>query len=177
MGDFVPAGSAGVVHIGDTTVSAIENVISYIHARTGFAEIDLSFLKKVGLLPTDEKADNVRLLKGEEYVRPKPSLPSGWKLAMTSDGVGVVAEDARFRPDPLKQWPSDAALATFLAESETDRKAGFLGSSLYHLKEAWWWRYHALDPRELSDLAKSVRKKGVRHRCAQHPLGRSGNGA
>ena len=27
------------------------------------------------------------------------------------------------------------------------------------------------------NVTKSVRKKGVRHRCAQHPLGRSGNGA
>jgi hypothetical protein len=152
MGVFVPAGSAGVVHIGNTTVSAIENVISYIHAGTGFAEVDLPFLKKVGLLPTDGKADNVRLLDGEEYVRPTPSLPSGWKLAMTSDGVGVIAEDARFRPEPLKHWPSDAALANFLEDSEKDRRAGFLGSSLYHLKEAWWWKYHALDRGELSDL-------------------------
>ena len=32
-------------------------------------------------------------------------------------------------------------------------------------------------PKDKVRNGKSVRKKGVRHRCAQHPLGRSGNGA
>src|SRR5271165_3453397 len=39
MADFVPGDSEGVVHIGDTTRSAIENLISYMHADHNFAEV------------------------------------------------------------------------------------------------------------------------------------------
>jgi hypothetical protein len=104
MADFIPGDSEGVIHIGNTTYPAIENLISYMHADDNFAEVDLAFLKDIGLHPSAKKADNVRLLDGEEYIRPKPALPKGWKQVMTSDGVGVVAEDSRFRPGPSKRW-------------------------------------------------------------------------
>ena len=35
----------------------------------------------------------------------------------------------------------------------------------------------AEQPDRYAVVFKSLRKKGGRHRCAQHPLGRSGNGA
>lgn len=31
-------------------------------------------------------------------------------------------------------------------------KAGFPASSLFHLKEAWWMKYHDLDKKQLADL-------------------------
>lgn len=156
MADFVPGENSGVIHIGNTTFTAIENIISYMHAHNDFAEVDLAFLKKIELMPSAMKAGNVRLLKGERYVRPKPALPKGWKHVMTSDGVGVVTEVARFRRSRAKQWSRDDSLQDFLAAAEKDTKAGFLGSALFHLKEAWWWKYHDIERQELADLTQRL---------------------
>jgi hypothetical protein len=152
MADFIPGDGEGVVHIGNTTALAIENLISYMHADDNFARVDRGFLRSLGLVPSAEKGANVRLLKGDEYVRPRPALPKGWMHVMTSDGVGVIAEAARIRPGPTRQWSSEEAGTNFLAEADRDLKAGFPGSALYHLKEAWWLKFYdedGLDRKEL----------------------------
>jgi hypothetical protein len=156
MGVFVPGDSVGVDHVGNTTLSAIENMISYMHHDSGFAEVDLGFLKTIGLSPSAKKAKYVRLLDGQTWVRPKPSLPKGWKHVMTTDGVGVIAETSRFRPGPTKQWSLKVSLGRFLAEAENDLTAGFAGSTLYHLKEAWLLPCWAVNQTQRRSLKKRL---------------------
>lgn len=115
MGGLVPGESDGVVHIGDSTTAALENIVStYMHYGDGPKPVDLAFLRQLGLSPSPDKADNVRKLEGDTYIRPCPALPDGWKLEMTSDGVGVVAEVPRFRPGKSSEWTFDTPLADFL---------------------------------------------------------------
>jgi hypothetical protein len=159
MGDFFPGDSDGVRHVGNKTISAIENIISYMHFRNGFAEVDLGFLKTIGLSPSAKKSKNVRLVEGQARIRPMPSLPKGWEQVMTTDGVGVVAETSRFRPGPTKQWPLKVAIRNVLAEAEKDLSAGFTGSALYHLKEAWWrasWVVNLPEGKTLKTLKKRL---------------------
>lgn len=86
-----------MTHIGNTTRCAIENLISYAHADHGFPDIDLAWLKGLGIVPDASKAKQVRLMVDGQYVRPAPEVPRDWRHVMTGDGVGVVAHQSQFQ--------------------------------------------------------------------------------
>jgi hypothetical protein len=144
MGSIVPGENDGVVFAGDSTPGAIENMISYMRDRPeGLAEIDLDWLGTIGLRPDRAKAQQARQLIGEEYARPSPRVPAGWRHLMTSDGVGVVANESEFNGAGTEPLPRDSAPARYVAAADAQVAAGYHGSALWYLKEAWWCGYFA----------------------------------
>ena len=158
MGSMVPGERDGVISAGNTTPSAIENMISYMRDRPdGFADIDLAWLATIGLVPEPAKARQVHQLVGDAWCRPSPAIPDGWRHVMTSDGIGVVAPVSTFNPNGTEPLPRDASLARYMAAADTETAAGHDGSALCYLKDAWWWRYFS--PRE---EVRQVRDRLVR---------------
>jgi hypothetical protein len=144
MGSIVAGENDGVVFAGDATPGAIENMISYMRNRTeGFADVDLHWLSTIGLQPNRAKAEQARRLIGEEYARPSPRIPAGWRHLMTSDGVGVVAYESEFNGAGTEPLPRDSSPARYVAAADAQVAAGYYGSALWYLKEAWWWAYFA----------------------------------
>jgi hypothetical protein len=144
MGSIVAGENDGVVFAGDATPGAIENMISYMRNRTeGFADVDLHWLSTIGLQPNRAKAEQARRLIGEEYARPSPRIPPGWRHLMTSDGVGVVAYESEFNGAGTEPLPRDSSPARYVAAADAQVAAGYYGSALWYLKEAWWWAYFA----------------------------------
>jgi hypothetical protein len=143
MGSIVPGDNDGVVSAGASTPGAIENMISYMRDRPeGLAEIDLDWLGTIGLRPDRAKAQQARQLIGEEYARPSPRVPAGWRHLMTSDGVGVVARESEFNGADTEPLPRDSS-ARYVAAADAQMAAGYHGSALWYLKEAWWSAYFA----------------------------------
>ena len=166
MGSIVPGENDGVVFAGDTTPDAIENMISYMGNRTeGFAEVDLYWLSTIGLQPSRAKAHQARRLMGEEYARPSPRIPADWCHLMTSDGVGVVAHESQFNGAGTGPLPRDTPPARYVAAADAQVAAGYHGSALWYLKEAWWWTYFApeQDVRHIKlGLVRAYEKLGKR---------------
>ena len=144
MGSIVAGENDGVVFAGDTTLGALENMISYMRNRAeGLAEIDLHWLSTVGLHPDQAKAQDARRLNGDAYARPSPRIPAGWRHLMTSDGVGVVACESEFNRAGAEPLSRDSPVDRYLAAADAEVAAGYHGSALWYLKEAWWWAYFA----------------------------------
>jgi len=146
MGSIVAGENDGVVFAGDSTADAVENMICYMRNRTeGLAEVDLDWLGTFGLRPNHAKAQQARRLIGEEYARPSPRLPAGWRHLMSSDGVGVVANESEFNGAGTEPLRRDSPPARYVAAADAQVAAGYHGSALWYLKEAWWWAYFAPD--------------------------------
>lgn len=166
MGSMVPGERDGVIFAGNTTIAAVENMISYMHSwPAGFEDIDLRWLATIGLQPNPAKAQYERWHTGTKYARPSPPLPDGWRHAMTSDGIGVVAHASAFSGKGATAWPEDTSLTHYIAAADAEAAAGHYGSALCHLKEAWWQRYFSPD----ADLRQ------VKHRLVDtyHKLGKT----
>jgi hypothetical protein len=92
MGSMLPGERDGVIFAGNTTIAALEHMISYMHSGPdGFDNVDARWLAAIGLYPSAAKAQYARWHTGTQYARPLPTLPDGWRHVMTSDGIGVVA--------------------------------------------------------------------------------------
>ena len=152
MGSLVPGDSDGVTHIGDSTVAAIENLISYRLDSDGVDMIDLELLGSLGIAPSAAKAGNIRLRRDGEYVRPRPRIPDGWKHVMTSDGVGVLAHASQFRDSATASLSRGADAEDLMRLAQRATVDGFHGDALCYLKEAWWHRYHDLEREPLKRL-------------------------
>ena len=146
MGSMVPGERDGVIFAGNRTLTAMENMISYMHSwPEGFDSIDLRWLATLGLHPDPTKAQYARWLTGTTYVRPSPPLPDGWRHVMTSDGIGVVAQVSAFSGEDAPVLPEDTSLAHYIAAADAEAAAGHYASALWHLKEAWWQWYFSED--------------------------------
>src|SRR5262245_35377307 len=141
MGSMVPGENDGVVFAGDATRCAIENMISYMRPTEGFDDIDLHWLGTIGLQPNLAKPQQARLLIGNEYARPSPRIPRDWHHLMSSDGIGVVAHKSKFNEGGTKPLPRNSSAARYVAAADAEMAAGYCGSALWYLKEAWWWAY------------------------------------
>jgi hypothetical protein len=166
MGSMVPGERDGVIFAGDTTLAAIENIISYTHSGPDkFEDIDLRWLARIGLHPEPSKAQYARWHTGTNYARPSPQLPTGWRHVMTSDGIGVVAQASAFRAEGVTAFPEDAPPAHYMAAADAEAAAGYHASALLHLKEVWWQWYFSQD----ADM-RQVKKRLVE---AYHKLGKT----
>jgi hypothetical protein len=141
LANFIPGDNDGVIHVGNSTVAAFENLISYAHTESEFADIDLPWLATLNIKPDATKADQVRLFIDEECVRPIPSIPPDYKHVMTSDGIGVVAQASQFGEQKLRAWTDEDGLEDFIAEADAAMRAEAWGAVLHTLKEAWWLKY------------------------------------
>jgi hypothetical protein len=166
MGLMVPGEGDGVIFAGNTTIAALENMISYMHSwPDAFDSLDLIWLATIGLYPSAAKAQFARWHTGTQYARPLPPLPDGWRHVMTSDGIGVVAQMSAFREGHATALPEDASLMHYIAAADSEAAAGHHGSALCHLKEAWWQWYFSPD--------EDVRQ--LKHRLVEtyHNLGKT----
>ena len=146
MGSMVPGERDGVIFAGNTTIAAIENMISYMHSWPDrFHNIDLPWLATIGLHPNPAKAQYARWHTGTEYTRPSPPLPDGWRHVMTRDGIGVVAPASAFSGEGAAELPEGTSLTQYIAAADAKAAAGHCGSALCHLKEAWWRWYFSPD--------------------------------
>ena len=162
MGSMVPGEREGVIFAGNTTIAAVENMISYMHSwPEGFDNIDLRWLASIGLQPNPARAHYARLHAGTKYARPSPCLPDGWRHVMTSDGIGVVAQASAFSEAGASALAGDNSLLHCIAAADAEVAAGRYGSALYHLKEAWWQWYPEDDMRQVKHrLVETYRKLG-----------------
>ena len=164
MGSMVPGERDGVIFAGNTTIAAIENMISDMHSwPDGFDNIDLRWLATIGLHPNQAKAEHARWHTGTTYARPSPRLPDGWCHVMTSDGIGVVAQASAFSEEGATALPEDASLTHYLAAADAEVATGHYGSALCLLKEAWWRWYFSpeADIRQVKHrLVETYRKLG-----------------
>lgn len=162
MGSMVPGEREGVIFAGNTTIAAVENMISYMHSwPEGFDNIDLRWLASIGLQPNPARAHYARLHTGTKYARPSPSLPDGWRHVMTSDGIGVVAQASAFSEAGASALAGDNSLLHCIAAADAEVAAGRYGSALYHLKEAWWQWYPDDEMRQVKHrLVETYHKLG-----------------
>lgn len=156
IGVFIPGENEGVIHIGDSTRLGLENLISYIHGESVFAEVDLDLLDRLEIRPTTMKARQVFKMTEGRYARPMPTIPSDFQHVMTSDGAGIVAHRSQFRQRKLKKWTYKENIEHFLMRAADEVADGFLGTALYHLKEGWWMKYHSSEEGNLKVLKDRI---------------------
>jgi hypothetical protein len=54
-----------------------------------------------------------------------------------------VAHKSEFNGKGTEPLPRDSSPARYIAAADAEMAAGYCGSALWYLKEAWWWAYFA----------------------------------
>ncbi len=137
-------GSGHIDFCGNTTTEGIEQLISYGHADDDFEEIDLSFLNSINIYPSSSKSDNG--FYGINYdpsdlITPPLKMPDNYSFMMTHDGVGVLARADIFNKNH-KQLKDNNSSKEFIEEAKSNMDKGYWASALFHLKEAWFYKFY-----------------------------------
>jgi len=125
---------------GNSTKEGLENLISYIHAKEDFDNVDLPFLKSLGIYPDESKSGSDFMTLNYEVsdLKTPPILkPEGYTFVMTEDGVGVLAQTNMFNPVEDLNALRDIPIDDFIRLAQENMDAGFWGNALFYLKECW----------------------------------------
>jgi hypothetical protein len=145
VGGYVPMDSCGVWLIGNNTIKAIEHYLSCTLEFEGKQITDAKdaqTLRSVQVLaqtlridPTAERAyeNSGPDGRGLPII---PKAPVGWRFLPSSDGVGVLAPEAAFGPDPLLTCPMEPVDSVRIADDAFSRN--YPAAALYYLREAFW---------------------------------------
>lgn len=127
-----PMDSDGVVLVGGSVRVAISLILArtlnWSRKRADFEQLRSSVLavaNHLGWEPVDNEP-------------PAISIPIGWRLVPTSDGVGVLAPVEAFSKAPLRPWEF-GLIDEFVAAAKVAIASRHFGSALYFLRQAYWF--------------------------------------
>jgi hypothetical protein len=99
-------------------------------------------------------------LPAEPPIGLRPRTPPGWKLAMTADGLGVMAEGRLFAPD--QSFDEDAEsfepldIADYVSNARAALAVGHTATALWHARNGYtFWAAEGM-PAEITDLLCDV---------------------
>ncbi len=106
-------------------------------------------------------------LPAEQPIGLRPRTPPGWRLAMTADGLGVMAEAGQFEPgqsfedDPESFESLD--ITDYVAAAHEAIVRGFPATALWHLRNGYtFWAPQGM-PGQLTSLMSKVYASMGRH--------------
>lgn len=146
---------------GNSTLEAIEQIISNGHSENNFEQIDLPFLDSVGIYPSSSKSDNGYYnfnYDTNSIIIPPLQIPDNYSYVMTHDGIGVLARLDLFNKTH-KELNNGNNVNEFIKEAWVNMNKGYWASALFHLKEAWFYKYYietAETKRQLRDMLMKV---------------------
>jgi hypothetical protein len=145
VGSYVPMDSCGVWLVGKNTIEAIEHYLSCTLEFEGKQITDpnhAQILRSVQVLAKTLRIDPAPE-RAHENSGPNgrglpiiPKVPAGWRFLPSSDGVGVLAPEAAFGPDPLLTCPMEPVDSVRMADDAFSHK--YPAAALYYLREAFW---------------------------------------
>jgi len=101
-------------------------------------------------------------LPPEQPLGLRPRTPPGWKLAMTADGLGVMAETKHFAPgQPFDDDPESFEsldVADYLARARAAIADGYAATALWHLRNGYTFWAAKRMPEELTAAMVEVYK-------------------
>ena len=68
-----------------------------------------------------------------------PTVPQGWRYFPTTDGIGVLAPRDAF--SSVDHSPDGLETAEMHSQAVAALRAGYPGTALYYLREAYWWEW------------------------------------
>jgi hypothetical protein len=171
IGYMCPMDPDGVILIGNSTLEAIENLMSF---ELSLESPDISSIQSVsealGLCPTEAKTAR-RYDSDGNGLMIQPVLPNGWRHVPSSDGVGVLAPQEQFVPGKPKVPDVGMPAKRFAQKARRTLDRGYAATALYYLREGFWrhWTdteaavalsellvkaYHSLGRPSLAQIAK-----------------------
>jgi hypothetical protein len=139
---WVPLGQHIFYH-GKNVIEIFENSIRYLHAPK-YEEIDLDFLKKLGIDPlngTDPKLINYDY---EPLNKMPLEFPEDFQYEITLDGVGVVNSKEYFSTE-YKYDQKELKIDEYIDLAKINIKNSFYGTTLFFLKEGYFRNYYETD--------------------------------
>jgi hypothetical protein len=145
VGSYVPMDSCGVWLIGNNTIEAIEHYLSCTLEYEGKKEPNAKqtqAIRSVQVLaealridPAPERAyENTG--PGDRGLPVIPKVPAGWRFLPSADGVGVLAPEVAFGPDPLLTCPMQPVDSVRMADDAFSRN--YPAAALFYLREGFW---------------------------------------
>lgn len=162
IGDLCPMDADGVILVGANTRQALEYFLSFQKqqhqqdfafpgkARSSDLEALEMVARELGLQVSSRKVTN-RYDKRGQGRRIKPKTPRGWQFAPSADGIGVLAPRPLFKERLHRKATFQTPTEELLEWAGQAQGDGFLASSLWILREAYWLQ--STKPQAMQDIS------------------------
>ena len=142
---WVPLGQHVFYH-GNEINEILENSVEHLHGPN-YHDIDLDFLKKLGIVP--QNANKVKLVNyNDEPVNMiNLNLPQDYQYEITVDGVGVIARRQYFSTDHTYNQ-TKYSISQYLNIARETFKKSYYGTTMFYLKEGYYRNFYERDKQE-----------------------------
>ncbi len=168
IGEFCPMDSDGAFLLGQNTLEAFENLISwklrYLLRSAPEGEEYLALLEmskivnRLGIYPAAEKGGRQFGPDGNGFpVRPA-SIPEGWRYEVSADGIGVLAPREVFHPEPYIVRGRSFGSENWRSCSEEMLRQGYPATALLYLKDGFWFGDRGIPGIGTDELLERIRE-------------------
>ena len=142
---WVPLGEHIFYH-GSDAKEILANSVERLHSPN-YKDIDLEFLKKLGVIP--QNANKVKLVNYDDEPLNKIELkvPEDFQYEITIDGVGVIAKNEFFSTEH-KYEQTELSINRYIEIAKESLKKSYFGTAMFYLKEGYYRNFFEKDKQD-----------------------------